>query len=327
MNERQQNLRIGLFTAAGLLLLLAGLFCLGLSDLFADKIQLFTYFSESVQGLSVGSSVKYRGVPVGSVSKLSIDMDSKKVLVTMEIDPEHFHRTKVKTGIAGTFDNLLRKEIKNGLRCRLEFAGITGMKYVNMDYFTQPGAIPETPPGIMETCGNSIYIPGVSSSFKDIAVALTHALDRFSAIPFENISEELERTLHGMGTILADPALKATIVRISEASANLEAGSERLARVLSEERLEKIAASVENNLSNMDVLIRKTSITMEQMKLPESAASFRNTTDAMIEIRAEFSAMINQVNAALEAFRKLCEQLNYDPGFIFGGKRRINSAE
>ena len=323
MNDRKSKLRVGIFVITATALLLIILFFLGLSEIFVRKICVVTTFTESVQGLSVGSDVKFRGVKIGNVKNVSIMPEMKMIKVEMAVESDRF------TGMVNEqeFVSFIKKEMVQGLRCRLEFAGITGMKYVNMDYFTQPGAIPETPPGIMETCGNSIYIPGVSSSFKDIAVALTHALDRFSAIPFENISEELERTLHGMGTILADPALKATIVRISEASANLEAGSERLARVLSEERLEKIAASVENNLSNMDVLIRKTSTTMEQMKLPESAASFRNTTDAMIEIRAEFSAMINQVNAALEAFRKLCEQLNYDPGFIFGGKRRINSAE
>ena len=46
MNERQQNLRIGIFASAGLLLLLAGLFYLGLSDLFVTKMKIFTYFSE-----------------------------------------------------------------------------------------------------------------------------------------------------------------------------------------------------------------------------------------------------------------------------------------
>ena len=138
MNERQQNLRIGIFTISGLLLLLAGLFYLGLSDLFAAKMKLFTYFSESVQGLSVGSSVKYRGVPVGTVSKLSIDMDSKKVLVTMEIDPGHFHSTRQKLDTGNVFERLIRKEVENGLRCRLEFAGITGMKFIELDYFAPP---------------------------------------------------------------------------------------------------------------------------------------------------------------------------------------------
>ena len=323
MNERKSKLRVGIFVTISVLLLMMMLFFLGLSEVFVRKVCVVTTFTESVQGLSVGSDVKFRGVKIGSVKSVSIMPEMKMIKVEMSVESDRF------TGIVNEqeFVSFIKKEMLQGLRCRLEFAGITGMKYVNMDYFAQPGKAADAPQEIAEICENTVYVPGVSSSFKDIAVALTHALDRFSAIPFENISEELERTLHGMGNILADPALKATIDRISEASANLETGSERLARVLSEERLEKIATAIENNLSNMDQLINKTNITMEQMKLPESAASLRNTTDAIVEVRSEFSVMINQVNATLEAFRKLCEQLNYDPGFIFGGKRKIDSAE
>ena len=214
MNERQQNLRIGIFTAAGLLLLLAGLFCLGLSDLFADKIQLFTYFSESVQGLSVGSSVKYRGVPVGSVSKLSIDMDSKKVLVTMEIDPAHFHRKNVKAGTRISFDNMLRKEIKNGLRCRLEFAGITGMKFIELDYFAHPDA----PINLLEHYAlvrEAEYIPSVPSTIKDLTATLSGALDRLGKIRFEDIAGELERSLSKLSDLLSVPPSTVSMKRQS----------------------------------------------------------------------------------------------------------------
>ena len=207
MNERQQNLRIGIFTATGLLLLLAGLFCLGLSDLFADKIQLFTYFSESVQGLSVGSSVKYRGVPVGSVSKLSIDMDSKKVLVTMEIDPAHFHKKRVKNGRNETIDNMLQKEIKNGLRCRLEFAGITGMKFIELDYFAHPDA----PINFVEHYAlvkEAEYIPSVPSTIKDLTATLSGALDRLGKIRFEDIAGELERSLSKLSDLPSTVSMK-----------------------------------------------------------------------------------------------------------------------
>ena len=83
MSNSNQKLKTGVFIVSGVLLLLAMLFFLGLSDIFVDKVKLITCFQESVQGLSVGSPVKYRGVQVGSVSEISIMMQEKTVWVTM----------------------------------------------------------------------------------------------------------------------------------------------------------------------------------------------------------------------------------------------------
>ena len=55
MNDRNQKLRIGMFVIGGVLLLLIMLFFFGMSDFFTHKVAVRTYFSESVQGLTVGT--------------------------------------------------------------------------------------------------------------------------------------------------------------------------------------------------------------------------------------------------------------------------------
>ena len=90
MNDRNQKLRIGMFVIGGVLLLLIMLFFFGMSDFFTHKVAVRTYFSESVQGLTVGSGVKYRGVPIGTVSKIAIRVSDKLVEVNMEIQLDHF---------------------------------------------------------------------------------------------------------------------------------------------------------------------------------------------------------------------------------------------
>ena len=72
MNERRNRLRAGIFVALTLLLFLLMLFYFGLSQVFVRKTEVSSCFSESVQGLSVGSEVKYQGVKVGSVRKITI---------------------------------------------------------------------------------------------------------------------------------------------------------------------------------------------------------------------------------------------------------------
>lgn len=320
MNERQQNLRIGIFTASGLLLLLAGLFCLGIADLFSEKIQLFTYFSESVQGLTVGSSVKYRGVPVGSVSKLSIDMDSKKVLVTMEIEPEHFHRTASKSKTFLSINNLLQKEIKNGLRCRLEFAGITGMKFIEMDYFAHPDA----PINLLEHYAlvkEAEYIPSVPSTIKDLTATLSGALDRLGKIRFEDIAGELERSLSKLSDLLSDPAISSAINRINEAAEHLEAGSGTIQRVLDENRLNRLLNALEKDLDVLNNLGEQLTRSTLEMKLPETTAAFRKGLSELSEQRTDFDNTLSKLNQTLESIKILADYLSTDPSSIIKGKK------
>ena len=89
-NDSTQKIKLGLFVTGGIVLFVAILFFLGMTDIFTNKATVQTCFSESVQGLTVGSAVKYRGVPIGSVTKISIRVPDKLVQVDMAVELRHF---------------------------------------------------------------------------------------------------------------------------------------------------------------------------------------------------------------------------------------------
>src|SRR5438270_12082970 len=70
MSAQAHNVKLGLFvigaTVAGVILLLI----VGSGRWFQSKTVVETYFNESVQGLDIGSKVKYRGVVVGEVKSI-----------------------------------------------------------------------------------------------------------------------------------------------------------------------------------------------------------------------------------------------------------------
>ncbi len=327
MNERQQNLRTGIFTVSSLIVATVILFILGLSDLFVTKVKVFTFFSESVQGLNVGSSVKYRGVPVGSVSQISIDMNSKKVFVIMEIEPRYFRGISTQNDSADDFHKMLTEEINNGLRCRLEFAGITGMKFIDFDYFGIHGtAVPakrERPAESPEAC----YIPSVQSSIKDLSGALSSSLERLSHIRFEDIAHELERSLGRLSEILSDPAIRSAISRINEAAENLELSTSTVVKVLDEKRLTRLFDSLEKDMEVLKHLGEQLSDSATGMKLPESAAAFRRAADSIQESKEDISSTLSKFNQTLESIRMLTDYLNTDPSSIIRGKRKNSAAE
>ena len=70
MSAQANFFKIGLFVIGATICLVFLLVMLGAGKLFQSKIVMETYFNESVQGLELGSKVKYRGVIVGEVRSI-----------------------------------------------------------------------------------------------------------------------------------------------------------------------------------------------------------------------------------------------------------------
>jgi phospholipid/cholesterol/gamma-HCH transport system substrate-binding protein len=82
---KTSNFMLGLFVTVGILLGAGAILWWGASKYFQKGSPYVTYFDESVQGLQVDSSVKYRGVDVGRVEQIRVAPDNKLIAVIMKI--------------------------------------------------------------------------------------------------------------------------------------------------------------------------------------------------------------------------------------------------
>ena len=322
-NDSTQKFKIGLFVLGGLALLIAVMFFLGMTDLFTNKAKVRTYFSESVQGLSVGSPVKYRGVPIGNVTKISIRVSDKLVQVDMAVELEHFVSSgEKKPQQLSQFRHFFQSELEQGMRCRLEYTGITGMRYIDFDYYATPGqTLPTQPAGLPDEAG-ALYIPAVPSPFRDILRAIGTSLDRISRIRFEEISDGLERSLSELSGLLSDPALKSAISRINEAAENLELGSRSVSRVLSEERLTRLATLVEEDLAGINKLTDQLIKETKEARLPESTSAFRDASNSITFNQDALANTLTKLNQTLDALTELANSLTTDPSSLVTGKKK-----
>jgi phospholipid/cholesterol/gamma-HCH transport system substrate-binding protein len=77
--------KLGLFILLALGVMIGTLFWLGAQRFQRMSFPAVTYFDESVQGLDVGSPVKFRGVTVGTVSDITIAPDHRHVQVWSDV--------------------------------------------------------------------------------------------------------------------------------------------------------------------------------------------------------------------------------------------------
>ena len=75
MSQRMNYYKIGLFVISSIVIISIFIIVLGAGNLFQKNLFLETYFDESIQGLDVGSIVKFRGVKIGTVKEITFVQD------------------------------------------------------------------------------------------------------------------------------------------------------------------------------------------------------------------------------------------------------------
>ncbi len=316
--------KLGLFVLAGLILLLLMLFLFGMSEIFRPKIRFVTLFDESVQGLEIGQPVKLRGVTVGKVSRVKLREKDNKIRVDMEavldsIEPESSKTTEFKerfTKDAGYFFSYLRNEMGNGLRCRLEFAGITGMKYVEMDYTERPVGTVEQPPAFEE---GILYVPSTPSLYSELRTSVQASLAKIAMIDFKEISDNLNRSLESVDKFMNDPKLSRIIMRLDELSGHLNETARNLEENFSEDDIKEIKKQIEDSLISFRKLSGTLSTEIDKAKLGETSTATRRTMENM---EKEIKKTLGKFDKAIDAFTELVRYLEEDPGSLVHGKQK-----
>src|SRR5882672_1008343 len=119
--------KLGFFVVAALATMVAVTFWIGAQRFQRESFQAISYFDESLQGLDVGSPVKWRGVTIGTVSDLTVAPDGRHVQATSEIFVDALKRLGLEVPQRG------QAFIHPNLRVQLASVGITGNRFLLND--------------------------------------------------------------------------------------------------------------------------------------------------------------------------------------------------
>lgn len=169
-------------------------------------------FKESVRGLQVGAPVDLRGVAVGEVTKINLDLDSttKEFTVPVEVEfyPERLrasYRHKSRKDVSMDSRELLNTLVEHGFRAQLRGGNLlTGQLFVALDFF------PKSPPANMEWGKKPPEFPTITGNLGQLQETLMQIARKIEKLPLEELSGDVRQTIRSLDSTLksADKLIK-----------------------------------------------------------------------------------------------------------------------
>ena len=214
MNKKISPAVIGAFVLGAVALIIIAILVFGSGRLFRQTRDFVLYFDNSVNGLRIGAPVKIKGVEIGSVKDIRLQLEKDKepkIPVIIEIDLEKFISRGATIAAATAVDReALNKAIADrGLRGQLEMESlVTGLLFIALDFF------PDTPINLVQQAtGDYEYpeIPTLPTTLEQAKGAVTRIMNKLEDIDFKELGANLEATLKGVNRTVNSPEIESVL--------------------------------------------------------------------------------------------------------------------
>jgi paraquat-inducible protein B len=207
---------------------------------FNPSFRFLLLFDQSVRGLDVGAPVEFRGLTVGRVSEVSINLiaesEDPRIPVMIEIDPSMM-RSSIAQELGKPDSEFLQNAAKRGLRAALKTANlITGSMYVDLDYY------PNLPQADVGTFAEFTTLPTTTAGLVHLEGKLTALLDKLQAVPLDTIVADLSAAAAEAKTTLASS--RGALAEIEDAAASAR-------RALDNPELNQLPADLRTTLDEL----------------------------------------------------------------------------
>lgn len=242
-----KEFKVGIFVIVSLALGLGGVIALGSGTMFKETAIIETSTSDSVNGLQIGSPVKYRGVPIGEVTAIAF---ADRFYNEEGTDDENFDfsspvviRMKVRLDVFGPeqtqlFTADLEQGVTRGLRARLTSAGLTGGLYVDLD-LNDPSRFLAIMPRYAPSYP---YVPSAPSNLDQLIDHIGIIANNLAEVDYVSIGAKLEKAIDRIDGVMqkrVDPMLGEATGFI----ADLRASNASLRKILDDPAIEQTLAN------------------------------------------------------------------------------------
>lgn len=326
---KRNALLIGAFVIVALVMAVIGALWLSGNNLFKKQQEAMIFYKGNASGLYVGAPVTFRGVAIGQVESIGIEVDRETLKALMPVrirlQPSalRFNGAKDDT----SFD--LPALVQRGLRARLVAQSfVTGQKSIELDF------VPDTPATLVGDSSRP-EIPALPERFGAL-------IDQVADLPLRETVQEVrdtvkelretlvsvQHTLDGSRKVLTD--VSGQIAQAGAASRDtLKAASDAIRQVQINSAVTLDSVSKLTDATRQTVLAAQPDLQRTLAGTREAAESARLAMTRVAELtapdaslRGDLDAAMRDLSQAARGLRDWSELLEEKPNaVIFGNKR------
>ncbi len=290
MNKKTQPVLIGIFVIFSVLLFMIAVVIFGSNRFFEKENLVIAYFEGSLQGLSVGAPVTYRGVSIGQVKEVKIHITTnngetnRKLIIPVIISlsaGKALAIDNLTTGKDVKVNNFLREMCQDGLRAKLKVVSIvTGKRYIDLAFYEN------STPVYRDTIGQYFEIPTLPSEMQQLGKMI------------ENIDIGLLYQ-RAIGTLTS-----------------LEQLTSGLAKTLNSDTTENLINEISSTTSNLNqILVQLNStfpsiLTKMDTGLDQINALSSNADNIVVSLDEHLPPIVNSIETALIGINSTISQAN-----------------
>ena len=308
-------LRIGMLALSAIALAIGFILYLTAGQ-FGTKSDYFeTYVGESIVGLDVGASVRYRGVQIGRVTEISLAAatydipEARANRYAMQLVVLRFAVERSRVARIASLEDM----VAGGLRARIASQGITGVTYMEIDILDPA----RYPPIQVPWKPRYDYIPAVPSTITQVTSAAEQILRRLEALDIEGLINNAAGLMGDLRRQVSDGEVAAALREASETLAELR-GAIRGAR------LKDTAAELRGAIANMgdagrsaQELLASREVKDALVRIPAAVTALEQTLRAArgttTDLQADLSPLMRDLRSSIANLRDTTESLRRNP--------------
>jgi paraquat-inducible protein B len=163
---------------------------------YTNTLKYVMNFNSSVRGLTVGAPVQLRGIPIGRVTDITLELDKKtaeiRIPVIVELEPDRIESINGDSNVSD--EDVMEQLIKKGLRAQLQMGSlVTGQLLIDLDFHPESKQVTN----ISHLRGYSVF-PTTASSFEEFTHSAQIIMDKLAKLPLDKLTDEADKTLSSL---------------------------------------------------------------------------------------------------------------------------------
>ena len=326
MGKKANPAIVGAFVVGAVVLAVIGVALFGSGRMFRTVFPYVLYFTGDVNGLKVGAPVKFKGVEIGSVQDVLLNVSEMgifdesapqaekiRIPVIIELDEDALAQ---KGGKVKPDSETIKRLIDLGLRGQLSMESfVTGLLYVKLDLF--PGSALKL---VADPTVKYAEIPTLPTPLEEVQSRAAEFFAKLKEADIQGLVNNLGSAVEGIDQLVNSPKLKETLDTLPDVARKLDGAITQLETTLQSvgelsddfgAKIDPLARSVETTAKQAGEALRAATMTMQHTNTvlqPNSPVMYR------------LGRSLEDLSEAAQAIRRLAEDLERNPSILLRGK-------